>query len=1617
MDKLNSEINIFQVTLNIANDSGDTIDHSLVTEVIVRLLTRISKRICSSTSLEQLVGITPSLNRVVTTYRDKNIDYQLVGDSIKSIIGDIVTEFYSKLLEFQHSLPLGFGLPYEQLAPLCDVFIMCLDLCPLPIQTNTIHMFQASLSHYIREQPIAYTKHQTTNSVIDVRIVIETLKRIFKKVSVENIDFAIVGEIVRCIYPVLIEALKVFDETLVGQISCTLLKDMLNSCNGSDIYLQTVSLWGVIVDILKEDETCSNEVNNSKPLTILCSLADIWFPVNQSEIPYTKFLDLRCEPLFWNLLQHGFTRKNPLARKQSIYLLKRIVDICHKTRLKIKCYSSENQQVPLFWWQNEYSSQLTKLWDDFILLSEIFEEKQVHIIKPLLPRFSSLVEATTVEGGSLLHSSWLLVLIPRCLFHENIFLIKWVANTALNFNFVTCPFILQGQESYFSGNFLASLNNVKLYGREPDTNFGSCPKLGDSLVHFFLSCWTALETKDKKAEFFCKVLDTMKSQTWGPIPLVFLSRALSKLPQSPLLNKEACMNIREIIVTCQRTVETYLRGATQCFLAQVLVNLLDLSMVTPSEWSYCVCVFDRDESLHRSNSLWNFYVQWLQNNFTEHHSEIWASKPFIQSLHEAFLHHLKEDTASVIDSTEALKVVRTFLLCCDTGSLPASKTAAMSCEEENQDCLLSADDFLSPLVDVLLSLNTHVYLSVGKAHRALHLLLLLLEEFGNGGQEGCAGVNQLLLSVVTKTASETVRYISCHIPHHIKCLDPTELLHIYCQLLVKYVEWNLWDHIVQDVGLLASTCIELLKTASKTLQQVSISSQISQVIAMSVLGTITKLLYDNKFSRNSELQSMLKVFAEDFDGSFLNLTKPNSIECETSPTDVEKNQVLKYAWGKLSSQYSINRWWCTLYFNLVNPMSAPGEEQSVQLLQKTMDALCLGSGDSALPMLKCLQNDIAQVASNPNNSDIIVSAMDIAWSRIEEEHKSSAYWQLLEAYVCSCFQTETIKSAPQSSVKLFLQTNSLLILELGEERTGMANVLIKHFCEVFSKEGIIQYAEHFSETIINACMFGTVYRKNERFRQDVSAFIGSIKGECAVNELQSNSSRSDVEVRMLIVNWLTKLNVCDASHYTVANSLINTLIEKHREINQIRTYRNFANSLPHRLKQRIVQTIILLKQFITEENQEFVCEYIWETLTVEVQPSVRNILEWLALCLILKFPSYISKIWEQYKTLSESSSMCTCSLLKILSHIGPWLESQHKQVEFYESALLHLMPLCMSHHFNTRIYALATTNNMWKQCKSLQLDHILSKFALLDGCLQFNDNSNATRNTIKLIESYFMSAFNPVRDFSLETIFRLLPKLTGLNEEEWILPEMFCQADSSWSNPLLTKHRLLPLYNEDDALRLCNSQPWRVKTSYSLTLPNEESSTEGLDFQKKIMPWRLMAPDVLNEEHQDFLAEKTSGSQLILVASLINKVPNLGGLCRTAEVFGISEFVIGSLRHLVDKNFQSLSVTAEKWIPVKEVPAEHLEDFLFEKQREGFTLVGAEQTANSVSLPHYKMANNTVLILGNEREGIPANLIPLLDVCVEIPQQGIVRSLNVHVSGAILMWEYTRQLYSAGIIR
>jgi tRNA guanosine-2'-O-methyltransferase len=68
-----------------------------------------------------------------------------------------------------------------------------------------------------------------------------------------------------------------------------------------------------------------------------------------------------------------------------------------------------------------------------------------------------------------------------------------------------------------------------------------------------------------------------------------------------------------------------------------------------------------------------------------------------------------------------------------------------------------------------------------------------------------------------------------------------------------------------------------------------------------------------------------------------------------------------------------------------------------------------------------------------------------------------------------------------------------------------------------------------------------------------------------------------------------------------------------------------------------------------------------------------------------------------------------------------------------------------------------------------------------------------------------------------------------------------------------------------------------------------------------------------------------------------------------------------------------------------------------------------EQTDESTSLPDFKFPDKTILVLGAEKQGIPVPVLRLLDATVEIPQLGVIRSLNVHVSSAIALYSFIAQ--------
>ena len=77
--------------------------------------------------------------------------------------------------------------------------------------------------------------------------------------------------------------------------------------------------------------------------------------------------------------------------------------------------------------------------------------------------------------------------------------------------------------------------------------------------------------------------------------------------------------------------------------------------------------------------------------------------------------------------------------------------------------------------------------------------------------------------------------------------------------------------------------------------------------------------------------------------------------------------------------------------------------------------------------------------------------------------------------------------------------------------------------------------------------------------------------------------------------------------------------------------------------------------------------------------------------------------------------------------------------------------------------------------------------------------------------------------------------------------------------------------------------------------------------------------------------------QLSVVATLVDKLPNLAGLCRTCEMFHASSLVVADRSAFSGSaQFTSISLHAEHWLPIAEVRPDHLEAYLAEQRRRGF---------------------------------------------------------------------------------
>jgi tRNA G18 (ribose-2'-O)-methylase SpoU len=133
---------------------------------------------------------------------------------------------------------------------------------------------------------------------------------------------------------------------------------------------------------------------------------------------------------------------------------------------------------------------------------------------------------------------------------------------------------------------------------------------------------------------------------------------------------------------------------------------------------------------------------------------------------------------------------------------------------------------------------------------------------------------------------------------------------------------------------------------------------------------------------------------------------------------------------------------------------------------------------------------------------------------------------------------------------------------------------------------------------------------------------------------------------------------------------------------------------------------------------------------------------------------------------------------------------------------------------------------------------------------------------------------------------------------------------------------------------------------------------------------------------------------------------NLSNVIRSANFFGFNEvFYIGGKKQWDRRG----AVGTQNYIPV--IYCSTYEEFL-QKIENKYIPVALENNVQKhpINIFKYNWPVNPVIICGEEQNGIPIEFLNKIDICLEIPAHGTVRSMNVATAAGIAMSLYSQQM-------
>lgn len=148
---------------------------------------------------------------------------------------------------------------------------------------------------------------------------------------------------------------------------------------------------------------------------------------------------------------------------------------------------------------------------------------------------------------------------------------------------------------------------------------------------------------------------------------------------------------------------------------------------------------------------------------------------------------------------------------------------------------------------------------------------------------------------------------------------------------------------------------------------------------------------------------------------------------------------------------------------------------------------------------------------------------------------------------------------------------------------------------------------------------------------------------------------------------------------------------------------------------------------------------------------------------------------------------------------------------------------------------------------------------------------------------------------------------------------------------------------------------------------------------------------------------------LYIVLDNVMDTYNIGSIFRLADAVAAREVILcGGSEMPPSSRIHKAAVGTEEWVPWQYFPSAKTALLGLKSQVSGLKVIVVEQDPMAILLTDLKIRVSDVqpvtVVVGHETKGVSKEVLSMADVIVEIPMSGINKSLNVHVSAAVVLY-------------